>query len=88
MHEVLSLSSTISAVYSNCFEQMIESTEDVDKLKNSTLEIIAGDLTKIFKENSTLERSVKYKDEDTLKLTLLTMHETIIAKTKVFAKNS
>ena len=67
---------------------MIESTEDVDKLKNSTLEIIAGDLTKIFKENSTLERSVKYKDEDTLKLTLLTMHETIIAKTKVFAKNS
>ena len=33
-------------IYSNCFEQMIESTEDVDKLKNSTLEIITGDLTK------------------------------------------
>ena len=65
---------------------MIESTKDVDKLKNSTLEIIAGDLTKIFKENSTLERSVKYKDEDTLKLTLLTMHETIIAKTKSLCK--
>ena len=41
---------------------MIESTEDVDKLKNSTLEIIAGDLTEIFKENFTLAiRSVKYR---------------------------
>ena len=39
---------------------MIESTEDVDKLKNSTLEIIAGDLTKIFKENS--QRIAKVKN--------------------------
>ena len=50
-----SLDSTILAVSSNCFEHIIESTEHVDKLKNSTFEIIVGDLTKIFKENSTIE---------------------------------
>lgn len=39
---------------------MIESTEGVDNLRNSTLEIIAGDLTKIFKESSTLAMRSAY----------------------------
>ena len=34
---------------------MVEPTENVYELKNSTFEIIVGDLTKIFKENSTIE---------------------------------
>ena len=39
----------------NYFDQMVDSTENVYELKNSTFEIIVGDLIKIFKENSTIE---------------------------------